>query len=162
MAQQKITPFLWFDDRAEEAAEFYTSLFPDSRILETQRYGEAGPGVAGTVMTVSFELSGQRYVALNGGPLFHFTEAVSFEVDCADQAEVDELWARLTDGGEESACGWLKDRFGLSWQIVPRRLTELLADPDPVKAARVMKSMLTMRKIDVQALEDAYAAGDAA
>lgn len=162
MAQQKITPFLWFDDRAEEAAEFYTSLFPDSRILEIQRYGEAGPGAAGTVMTVSFELAGQRYVALNGGPLFSFTEAVSFEVDCADQAEVDELWARLTDGGEESACGWLKDRFGLSWQIVPRRLTELLADPDPVKAARVMKSMLTMRKIDVQALEDAYAAGDTA
>ncbi|GAA4872448.1 VOC family protein [Kitasatospora terrestris] len=162
MAQQKITPFLWFDDRAEEAAEFYTSLFPDSRILEIQRYGEAGPGVAGTVMTVSFELAGQRYVALNGGPLFSFTEAVSFEVDCVDQAEVDELWARLTDGGEESACGWLKDRFGLSWQIVPRRLTELLADPDPVKAARVMKSMLTMRKIDVQALEDAYAAGGTA
>jgi len=154
---QKITTFLWFDDQAEEAAEFYTSLFPDSRIVDVQRYGEVGPGVPGTVMLVTFELAGQRFFALNGGPLFTFDEAISLQVDCADQAEVDELWARLTDGGEESACGWLKDRYGLSWQIVPTRLIELISDPDPAKAARVTEAMLQMRKIDVQTLEDAAA-----
>ena len=157
MPEQKITTFLWFDDQAEEAARFYTSLFPDSRIVEVQRYGEAGPGEAGSVMTVAFELAGQYHVALNGGPLFPFTEAISLQVGCDDQAEVDRLWAALTEGGQESDCGWLKDRYGLSWQITPRRLVELLGDPDPVRAQRVMRAMLQMRKIDIQALEDAYA-----
>ncbi|WP_371493815.1 VOC family protein [Kitasatospora sp. NBC_00374] len=159
MPEQKITTFLWFDDQAEEAARFYTSLFPDSRIVEVKRYGEAGPGEAGSVMTVAFELAGQRYVALNGGPLFPFTEAISLQVNCGDQAEVDRLWAALTEGGQESDCGWLKDRYGLSWQITPRRLMELLGDPDPVRAERVMRAMLQMRKIDIQALEDAHADG---
>ncbi|MEU7835244.1 MULTISPECIES: VOC family protein [unclassified Nonomuraea] len=152
---QKITTFLWFDNQAEEAAAFYTSLFEDSRILEVQRYGDAGPGPAGTAMTVSFELAGQRFVALNGGPEFTFTEAISLYVDCASQEEVDELWAKLTEGGEESQCGWLKDRWGLSWQIVPKVLPELLSNPDPAKAQRVMKAMLGMRKIDINALEEA-------
>ncbi|WP_433518961.1 VOC family protein [Nonomuraea sp. CA-143628] len=152
---QKITTFLWFDNQAEEAAAFYTSLFEDSRILEVQRYGDAGPGPAGTAMTVSFELAGQRFVALNGGPQFTFTEAISLYVDCASQEEVDELWAKLTDGGEESQCGWLKDRWGLSWQIVPKVLPELLSNPDPAKAQQVMKAMLGMRKIDINALEEA-------
>ncbi|MEV5243125.1 VOC family protein [Streptomyces cinnamoneus] len=152
---QKITTFLWFDDRAEEAAGFYTSVFDDSRIVEVQRYGEAGPGEAGTVMVVTFELAGQRFIALNGGPQFTFNEAVSLSVDCATQEEVDELWAKLGDGGEEGACGWLKDRFGLWWQIVPRTLTELLGDPDPVRSNRVMRAMLGMKKIDVQELLDA-------
>ncbi len=157
--EQKITTFLWFDDQAEEATRFYTSLFPDSRIVEVQRYGQVGPGEAGSVMTVTFELAGQRYVALNGGPLFPFTEAISLQVNCDDQAEVDRLWAALTEGGQESDCGWLKDRYGLSWQITPRRLMELLGAPDPVGAQRVMRAMLRMRKIDVQAVEDAYAGG---
>ncbi|MCG6497845.1 VOC family protein [Kitasatospora sp. A2-31] len=153
---QKITTFLWYDDRAEEAARLYTSLFPDSRITGTTRYGDVGPGEPGTVMTVEFELAGQRYTALNGGPVFHFTEAVSLQVDCADQAEVDRLWAGLVaDGGEESRCGWLKDRFGLSWQIVPRVLTELISGPDRAKADRVMAAMLQMRKIEIQPLLDA-------
>ncbi|MEV6157627.1 VOC family protein [Nonomuraea sp. NPDC052129] len=152
---QKITTFLWFDNQAEEAAAFYTSLFEDSRILEVQRYGDAGPGPAGTAMTVSFELAGQRFVALNGGPEFTFTEAISLYVDCASQEEVDELWAKLTEGGEESQCGWLKDRWGLSWQIVPKVLPELLGNPDPAKAQQVMKAMLGMRKIDINALEEA-------
>ncbi|MFD9123418.1 VOC family protein [Kitasatospora sp. NPDC059571] len=159
MPEQKITTFLWFDDQAEEAARFYTSLFPDSRITEIQRYGEAGPGAAGSVMTVAFELAGQQYVALNGGPLFPFSEAISLQVGCDDQAEVDRLWAALTEGGQESDCGWLKDRYGLSWQITPRRLIELLGDPDPVRAQRVMRAMLRMRKIDIQVLEDAHAEG---
>ncbi|MCA6095190.1 VOC family protein [Streptomyces sp. SCA3-4] len=152
---QKITTFLWFDDQAEEAAGFYTSVFDDSRVVEVQRYGEAGPGEAGTVMVVTFELAGQRFIALNGGPQFTFNEAVSLSVDCATQEEVDELWAKLGDGGEEGACGWLKDRFGLWWQIVPRTLTELLGDPDPVRSNRVMRAMLGMKKIDVQELVDA-------
>ncbi|GAA3693770.1 VOC family protein [Nonomuraea antimicrobica] len=153
---QKITTYLWFDNQAEEAATFYSSLFADSRILEVQRYGEAGPGPAGTAMTVSFELSGQRFVALNGGPEFTFTEAISLYVDCETQEEVDELWARLTaDGGQESQCGWLKDRWGLSWQIIPRQLPELLGHPDPAKAQQVMKAMLGMHKIDLQALREA-------
>ncbi|MFC8448847.1 VOC family protein [Kitasatospora sp. NPDC057223] len=159
MPEQKITTCLWFDDQAEEAARFYTSLFPDSRIGDVQRYGEAGPGEAGSVMTVTFQLGGQPYVALNGGPLFTFTEAISLQVGCEDQAEVDRLWAALTEGGQESACGWLKDRYGLSWQITPRRLIELISDPDPVRSQRVMRAMLQMGKIDIQALESAYADG---
>ncbi|MCG3041168.1 VOC family protein [Streptomyces sp. S1A] len=155
MQKQKIATCLWFDGRAEEAARYYTSLFPDSRITDVQYYGEAGPGEPGSVMTVTFELAGREFIALNGGPEFTFSEAISLSVDCADQAEVDELWARLTDGGEESVCGWLKDRYGLSWQIVPRELTELLSHPDPAVSQQVMKAMLGMRKIDVQALREA-------
>ncbi|OEV30047.1 3-demethylubiquinone-9 3-methyltransferase [Streptomyces nanshensis] len=152
---QKITTFLWYDDQAEEAVNHYTSVFPDSRVIDVQRYGEAGPGEAGTVMTIAFELSGQRFTALNGGPEFTFNEAVSLYVDCADQAEVDMYWEKLGDGGEEGPCGWLKDRFGLYWQIVPRILPELIGDPDPARSARVMKAMFGMRKLDVQALVDA-------
>ncbi|GAA3650545.1 VOC family protein [Streptomyces chitinivorans] len=155
MQKQKIATCLWFDGRAEEAARYYTSLFPDSRITDVQYYGEAGPGEPGSVMTVTFELAGREFIALNGGPEFTFSEAISLSVDCADQAEVDELWTRLTDGGEESVCGWLKDRYGLSWQIVPRELTELLSHPDPAVSQQVMKAMLGMRKIDVQALREA-------
>ncbi|MEV5560066.1 VOC family protein [Nonomuraea wenchangensis] len=152
---QKITTFLWFDNQAEEAAAFYTSLFADSRIVRVQRDGEAG-----AAMLVEFELAGQRLLALNGGPHFTFNEAVSLYVNCETQEEVDELWARLTaDGGEESQCGWLKDRWGLSWQIVPSRLPELISDPDPGRAERAMKAMLGMRKIDIRALEEAAAAG---
>ncbi|MGK5637703.1 VOC family protein [Streptomyces sp. URMC 126] len=154
---QKITPFLWFDDQAEEAAGHYTSVFEDSRIVHVQRYGEAGPGEPGSVMTVTFELAGQQFIALNGGPRFTFNEAVSLYVDCASQEEVDDLWARLGEGGEEGPCGWLKDRYGLSWQIIPRRLTDLLSDPDTERANRVMRAMLEMTKIDVGALEEAAA-----
>lgn len=153
---QKITTYLWFDNQAEEAANFYTSIFDDSRVLEVQRYGEGGPGKPGTAMMVTFELAGQQYMALNGGPQFTFTEAISLFVDCESQDEVDDLWAKLTEGGEESQCGWLKDKFGLSWQIIPRRLVELLSDPDPEKSGRAMTAMLGMRKIDIPALEDAY------
>nr|WP_229899884.1 VOC family protein [Streptomyces hiroshimensis] len=152
----KIKPFLWYDGRAEEAVAHYVSVFDDSRVVAVQHYGEAGPGEPGSVMTVEFELAGRRFVALNGGPQFTFTEAVSFSVDCADQEEVDRLWARLGEGGEEGPCGWLKDKFGLSWQITPRRLIELLADPDRAAANRVMQAMMNMRKIDIQGLEDAY------
>ncbi|HUR07530.1 MAG TPA: VOC family protein [Nonomuraea sp.] len=152
---QKITTYLWFDDQAEEAAEFYTSIFEDSRILDVNRYGDAGPGPAGSAMMVTFELAGQRFLALNGGPHFTFTEAISLYVDCASQEEVDELWAKLTEGGQESQCGWLKDRWGLSWQIIPRALPELLGNPDPAKAQQVMKAMMGMRKIDISALEEA-------
>jgi len=158
---QKIHPMLWFDTQAEEAAEFYTSLFPDSRITDVTRFGEGSPGTAGTVMTVAFELAGQRFTALNGGPEFHFTEAISLYVDCADQAEVDRLWERLTDGGEPSQCGWLKDRFGVSWQIIPTALGELMGDPDAERAGRVVQAMLGMSKIDVAALQRAWA-GEAA
>ena len=155
---QKITTFLWFDTQAEEAAELYTSVFADSRIVTVQRNGEGGPGTPGSVLMVEFELSGQRFLALNGGPQYHFTEAVSLSVDCGSQEEVDELWGRLTDGGgEPGPCGWLKDRFGLSWQIVPRRLPELLADPDQAAAQRVMTAMLGMGKIQIKELEAAYA-----
>ncbi|SEN03978.1 VOC family protein [Nonomuraea pusilla] len=152
---QKITTFLWFDSQAEEAAEFYTSLFADSRVVDVQRHGEAGPGPEGTAMLVTFELAGQRFLALNGGPHFRFTEAVSLYVDCESQEEVDELWARLTEGGEESQCGWLKDRYGLSWQIVPRVLGELMSDPDRARAGRVTRAMLGMKKIEIQGLLDA-------
>ena len=152
---QKISPFLWFDSQAEEAANFYVSLFDDAKITDIARVPEGAPGVPGQVMTVAFRLAGQDFVALNGGPQFAFTEAISFAVSCKDQAEVDRLWKELTDGGEESQCGWLKDRFGLSWQIIPDRLQVLLGDPDPERAQRAMQAMLQMRKIDVQALEDA-------
>jgi predicted 3-demethylubiquinone-9 3-methyltransferase (glyoxalase superfamily) len=153
---QKITTFLWFDSQAEEAAQHYTSIFDDSRVLHVQRYGEAGPGEPGTAMTVTFELAGQQFIALNGGPQFTFNEAISLYVDCTSQEEVDDLWAKLSDGGEEGPCGWLKDKFGLSWQIIPSTLPELLSDPDPVKSQQVMKAMLEMKKIDVQGLKDAY------
>ncbi len=153
-----ITPNLWFDEQGLEAAEFYTSVFPNSRITQVSHYGEAAPGKAGTVLTVAFELDGQQFVALNGGPEFRFNEAVSFQVDCKDQDEVDHYWSALSEGGEEGPCGWLKDRFGLSWQIIPRRLPELLADPDREKAQRVMAAMLEMGKIEVDELERAAAA----
>ena len=153
----KVHPFLWFDTQAEEAANLYVSLFPNSRIVSVARYGEGAPAPKGAVMTVSFELDGQRFTALNGGPLFKFTEAVSFSVECGDQAEVDRYWSALTAGGEESRCGWLKDRFGLSWQITPRALGELLGDPDPAKSRRVMEAMLKMNKIVIADLERAHA-----
>jgi predicted 3-demethylubiquinone-9 3-methyltransferase (glyoxalase superfamily) len=153
---QKITPYLWFDSQAEEAANFYVSIFNNSKILNISRYGEAGPGPAGTVLTVSFQLEGQEFTALNGGPAFKFTEAISFFVDCKSQEEVDELWEKLTAGGEEGPCGWLKDKFGLSWQIVPTVLIEMLNDPDPEKARRATEAMLQMKKIDIPTLEQAY------
>jgi predicted 3-demethylubiquinone-9 3-methyltransferase (glyoxalase superfamily) len=156
---QKITTFLWFDGQAEEAAKHYTSIFKDSRILDTQHYGKTGPGEEGSVMLVTFELEGQQFIALNGGPVFTFNEAVSLYVDCHSQEEVDELWTRLSDGGEQGQCGWLKDRYGLSWQIVPRTLTDLLKDPDKEKSARVMAAMMGMHKINVQGLLDAAHAG---
>jgi predicted 3-demethylubiquinone-9 3-methyltransferase (glyoxalase superfamily) len=151
----KITPCLWFDTQGEEAAEFYTSIFPNSRIVDVARYGEAGPRDAGTVMVVRFELDGQEFVALNGGPQFTFDEAISFQIDCAAQDEVDRYSEALTDGGEQGPCGWVKDRFGLSWQVVPARLIELLADPDEARAQRAMAAMLEMRKIDIAAVEAA-------
>ena len=155
---QKITPCLWFDTEAEEAASFYTSVFPNSKIGDVSRYGSAGPRPEGSVMTVSFELDGQEFVALNGGPDFTFSEAISFQVSCADQEEVDRFWSTLSEGGEEGPCGWLKDRFGLSWQIIPKALPELLADPDREKSQRVMKAMLEMGKIEIDALEQAASA----
>ena len=152
----KITPFLWFDKEAEEAAHFYVSLFKNSQVLNVTQYGETGPGEPGSAMTVEFEIDGQKVIALNGGPHFEHSEAFSWSVDCEDQAEVDRLWADLTaDGGEESQCGWVKDKFGLSWQIIPRRLTELVQDPDRAKANRVFECMLKMQKIDIAALEEA-------
>jgi predicted 3-demethylubiquinone-9 3-methyltransferase (glyoxalase superfamily) len=154
---QKIKTFLWYDNQAEEAAKHYISVFGgDSKILDVTRFGDAGPGEPGSVMTVNFQLAGQEYVALNGGPEYTFTEAISLQVDCEDQAEVDRLWSRLSEGGEEGPCGWLKDKYGLSWQIVPRRLMELMGDPDPKKAAAVTQAMLGMKKIDIQGLENAY------
>jgi predicted 3-demethylubiquinone-9 3-methyltransferase (glyoxalase superfamily) len=151
----KVTPFLWFDTESEPAAELYTSVFPNSKIHEVTRYGSAGPREEGLAMTVSFELDGQRVVALNGGSDFRLNEAFSFSVDCDDQAEVDYYWEKLGEGGEHGPCGWLKDRFGLSWQVVPKRLTELLSDPDPETAQRVMAAMLKMGKIEVAELEQA-------
>ena len=153
---QKITPFLWFDNQAEEAVNFYVSIFPNSRIDSVARYGADGPGPAGSVMTVAFQLDGQDFVALNGGPVFTFTPAISFYVSCRTQEEVDHFWEKLTAGGEEEQCGWLKDRYGLSWQIVPTALIEMLQDPDPEKAHRVMNAMLQMRKIDIAALRLAH------
>ncbi len=153
---KEISPFLWFDDNAEEAMNFYTSIFPDSTVLDVTRYGEAGPGTPGTVMSGTFRLRGQEFMALNGGPEFTFTEAISFFVGCETQDEVDELWEELSEGGEEQQCGWIKDRYGLSWQIVPTRLGELLSDPDPARSQRVMAAMLKMGKIDIEGLQRAY------
>lgn len=156
--QKKITTFLTFDDRAEEAVDFYTSIFPESRVTSTTRYGDAGPGPAGSLMTATFELAGQEFVALNGGPSFAFSQGISLYVDCETQEEVDELWEKLTaDGGEPGPCGWLTDRFGISWQIVPRALPELLADEDPARAQRVMEAMLGMGKIEIEGLRRASA-----
>jgi predicted 3-demethylubiquinone-9 3-methyltransferase (glyoxalase superfamily) len=154
----QLTPCLWFDTEGEDAAELYTSVFPNSKILEIARYGSAGPRPEGTVMTVTFELDGQEFLALNGGPEFTFNEAVSFQIPCRDQAEVDHYWEKLGEGGEHGPCGWLKDRFGLSWQVVPNRLTELLTDSDREKAQRVMAAMLQMGKIEIDELERAAAA----
>ena len=153
---QKITPFLWFNNQAEEAAKFYVSIFKNSKILSISRYGEAGPGPKGGAMTVVFQLDGEEFIALNGGPTFKFTEAISFVVNCETQQEVDEFWEKLSEGGEESRCGWLKDKHGLSWQIVPTILVKLLQDKDPVKAKRVMEAMLQMNKIDIKKLKQAY------
>ncbi|MDQ1703856.1 MAG: hypothetical protein QOF18_222 [Frankiaceae bacterium] len=153
----KVTPCLWFDTEGEEAANFYTALFKNSRILDVSRYGDAGPRPAGMVMTVSFELDGQEFVALNGGPEFQFNESVSFQIHCETAAEVDHFWDALTEGGEPSQCGWLKDKYGVSWQVVPAALPELLGDPDPKKAQAAMQAMLTMGKIDIDAMRAAAA-----
>jgi predicted 3-demethylubiquinone-9 3-methyltransferase (glyoxalase superfamily) len=154
---QKITPFLWFNDQAEEAINFYVSIFKDSKIIDIRRYPEGSPAPAGSVMTASFQLEGQEFMALNGGPQYKFTEAISLFVNCETQEEVDDLWGKLTsDGGEESQCGWLKDRFGISWQIIPKALGDLMGDPDPEKSGRVMQAMLQMQKIDVAKLQAAY------
>jgi predicted 3-demethylubiquinone-9 3-methyltransferase (glyoxalase superfamily) len=151
-----ITSCLWFDTEGEDAANFYVSVFPNSRIVNVSRYGEAGPRPAGSVMTVDFELDGRPFMALNGGPEFTFDEAISFVIDCADQDEVDYYWTKLGEGGEEGPCGWLKDRFGLSWQVVPAALGELASDPDPAKSQAVIKAMLGMRKLVVAELQAAY------
>jgi len=152
----KITPFLWFDTQAEEAAKFYASIFKNSKVGNITRYGDAGPGPAGSAMTVAFELDGQAFIALNGGPEYKFTEAVSFTVDCQSQAEVDQYWGKLSSGGEEGPCGWLKDKFGLSWQIVPSDMMKLLGDKDRTKANRAMQAMLKMKKLDIAALQRAF------
>jgi len=151
----RITPNLWFDTEAEDAATFYASVFPNSRIVDVTRYTSAGPREAGSVMTVEFELDGKRFVGINGGPEFRFDEAVSFEIECETQDEIDYFWEKLTDGGEESQCGWLRDRFGLSWQVVPKGMEEVFADDDPERANRAMKAMLGMRKFDLAALRAA-------
>jgi predicted 3-demethylubiquinone-9 3-methyltransferase (glyoxalase superfamily) len=153
---QKIAPFLWFDTKAEEAANFYVSLFKNSRITSVNRYGEAGPGPKGTVMAVTFELEGQKFMALNGGPQFKFTPAISFFVNCDTQQEVDYLWEKLSQGGKPNRCGWLDDKFGVTWQIIPTALMKLMSDPDPQKSKRVMQAMLQMDKIDVKRLEQAH------
>ena len=153
---QKITTFLWFNDSAEEAMNFYVSIFKNSKILNVARYGDAGPGPKGSVMTGTFQLEGQQFMALNGGPHFKVTEAISLFVNCETQQEVDELWSKLTAGGAESQCGWLKDKFGLSWQIVPTALGKMLGDRNPKKAQSTMKAMLQMRKIDIKKLKEAY------
>ncbi len=153
---QKITTFLWFDGKAEEAADFYTSIFKDSKILDVARYGDAGPGPKGSVMLVTFQLEGQKFMALNGGPQYPLTPAISLFVDCDSQAEVDNLWDKLTAGGREVQCGWLQDKFGLSWQIVPRALMEMMQDKDPVKSQRAFKAMLEMKKIDIAGLQRAF------
>jgi len=153
---QKITPFLWFDNNAEEAVNFYVSIFRNSRIISVSRYPEGSPGPAGTVMTVTFQLEGQEFMALNGGPQFKFTEAISFFVNCETQKEVDELWEKLSQGGEKGPCGWLKDKYGLSWQIIPTALGQMLQDRDPQKSRNVMQEMLQMTKIDIETLRRAY------
>jgi len=158
----RITPFLWFDNQAEEAARFYTALFSEiwgpqeTKVLGVQRYGDAGPGPAGSVLIANFLLEGQEFVALNGGPQFKFTEAISFVINCKNQEEVDHFWYKLTAGGEESMCGWLKDKFGLSWQVVPTALTEMLGDKNTEKAKRAMEAMLTMKKIDIEVMRKAF------
>ena len=156
---QKITPFLWFDNNAEEAMKFYTSIFKNSRIGKVTRYSEGAPVPAGTFMTGTFRIEGQEFVALNGGPIFKFTEAISFVVNCETRREMDEFWGRLSDGGEPGQCGWLKDKFGLSWQIVPAVLMEMVQDRDPARVARVMKAIMRMKKLDVAGLEEAYRSG---
>jgi predicted 3-demethylubiquinone-9 3-methyltransferase (glyoxalase superfamily) len=156
--QKKITTFLTFNDQAEEAIDFYTSIFENSKILSTTRYGEGGPGPKGAFMTGTFELAGQEFMALNGGPSFNFAQGMSLFVDCETQEEVDELWETLSAGGGKGPCGWLTDKFGVSWQIIPRALGELLSDPDPEKSQRVMNAMLQMSKIDIQGLRQAYEA----
>jgi len=153
---QKITPCLWFDSNAEEAVNFYSSIFKNLKILNITRYSEKGPGEKGSVLTISFELFGQEFLALNGGPMFTFTEAISFMVNCETQEEIDNLWEKLSEGGEIQQCGWLKDKFGLSWQIVPSILAELMVDKDPEKLNRVMQSILKMEKLDIKTLQEAY------
>lgn len=155
---QKITPFLWFNNEAEEAANFYVSIFKNSKVETVKRYGDAGPGPKGSVMIVKFTLEGQEFTALNGGPQFSFTPAISLFVNCETQAEVDELWETLSAGGRKDRCGWLTDKYGLSWQIIPRALMKLMGDPDPAKSQRVMKAMLAMDKIDIDRLQQAYEA----
>jgi predicted 3-demethylubiquinone-9 3-methyltransferase (glyoxalase superfamily) len=159
-AMQKIIPFLWFDNQAEEAIQLYTSIFPNAKIGDVVRYGTEGPGPAGTVMTVSFTLNGQEFMALNGGPQFQFTEAVSFMIGCETQAEIDHFWTKLSAGGEEQPCGWLKDKFGLSWQVVPTALDRLLTGGSPAQSQRVMHALFQMKKIDLQTLQDAYHQGE--
>jgi predicted 3-demethylubiquinone-9 3-methyltransferase (glyoxalase superfamily) len=153
---QKITPFLWFHDRAEEAANFYVSIFKNSKVTSTSRYGDAGPGPKGSVMVVKFQLEGEEFMAINGGPTFTLSPAISFVVNCKTQEEVDEYWEKLSAGGEKVQCGWLTDKFGLSWQVVPTILGELMADKDPVKSNRVMQAMLKMTKLDIKTLKQAY------
>ena len=153
---QKITPFLWFDGKAEEAAKFYTSIFKNSKIGRISRYGEAGPGPKGAAMSATFELDGQEFIALNGGPQFTFSPAISFFVNCETQEEVDEIWEKLCEGGKKNRCGWLQDKFGVSWQVIPTALGKLMSDPDPEKSGRVMKAMLQMEKIDIRGLQQAY------
>ena len=153
---QKITPFLWFDNNAEEAMNFYVSIFKNSKVVSVVRYGEAGPGPKGTVMTAEFEIEGQRFVAINGGPHFKFTEAISFVINCETQEEVDYFWEKLLQGGKESQCGWLKDKYGLSWQVVPTVAIEMLKDKDAEKSQRVMKAIMQMKKIDIPTLKQAY------
>jgi len=153
---QKITPFLWFNGRAEEAANFYTVIFENAKITETTRWGDAGPGPKGSVMSATFELDGQKFIALNGGPQFKFSEAISFFVSCDTQEEVDHFWEKLSEGGEIIQCGWLKDKFGVAWQIVPKALGEMLRDKDPAKSQRVMKAMMQMKKLDIARLKAAY------
>ena len=153
---QKITPFLWFDGKAEEAMNFYISIFKNSKVGRVTRYGEAGPGPKGTVMSATFQLEGQEFMALNGGPQFTFTPAISFFVNCETQQEVDELWEKLIEGGKKDRCGWLKDKYGLSWQIIPSALGKMLGDKDPEKSKRVMEAMLQMDKIEIKGLQEAY------
>jgi len=153
---QKITPFLWFDGKAEEAAKFYTSIFKNSKIGSISRYGEEGPGPKGAVMSATFQLDGQEFIALNGGPQFTFSPAISFFVNCETQQELDEIWEKLCEGGRKNRCGWLQDKFGVSWQVIPTALGKLMSDPDPEKSGRVMRAMLQMEKIDIRGLQQAY------
>ena len=157
MAEKALTTCLWFDSQGEEAAHFYLGVFQDSKLGRIGRYTDAGPGPAGSVMVVEFELNGQKFVALNGGPQFTFNESISFQIPCADQAEVDYYWSRLSEGGHEVACGWLKDKYGVSWQVVPTAVIDLISDPDPEKAARASKAMFSMTKLDIAAIQQAHA-----